>query len=242
MLFSKFLLSAAVLAGFTILPQVTGHTWIEELEVIGGSGTKGYHRNDSGRVGITDADVRYTYRITTAGLSVPVCSTTETAQTQNSGFPRLQAKSGATIGGFYKENGHLSKPNANDSKPGTIYWYGTTSPNSASTLRDVRKWTADGTGGDKTGKLLGTTNFDDGTCTEYNDTEFSKERQAKGGKDLCQSNFTLPDGLTDGSVYSVYWVWDFSGNWGSAQPDRVEWYTSCIDIDVKSGSAKLRRS
>ncbi|KAL7271515.1 Serine/threonine-protein kinase PAK 6 [Rhizina undulata] len=73
----------------------------------------------AGLAGITDGGL----------IGVPICSTTETAQiTPNSGFLRLQLqadKSGAThVGGIYRENGHLSKPNAKnakDSKPGTIY-------------------------------------------------------------------------------------------------------------------------
>ena len=139
------------------------------------------------------------------------------------GFPRLRASRKQTVAGYYLENGHTSLPPSATAFTGLTYWFGTSDPDPKLPLREVRAWTADGQGGNKKGRLLKTSPFDDGRCTQPNDSPVSKQRGV--GKDgierPCRSEFVIPENLNVGDVYTVYWVWDFSWHFGRDKP-RVE--------------------
>ena len=97
-------------------------------------------------------------------------------------------------------------------------------------------------GGDAQGVLLaGPLNFDDGACVEDNGTPEALKRKAAGGGGPCKSNFKLPENLQPGSVYTVYWVWDFSLHFGPAKVGHTEWYTSCVDIKI-GGNNSVKNS
>lgn len=167
----------------------------------------------------------------------------KTRKQQNPNKPMLSAAPGALVQASYTENGHISLPNSPKQKSGTIYWYGTKSPKDDERLADIRSWTANGEGGDKRGELLGKpSGFDDGFCVEQNSSPISKTRVAAGGGGACKSVFKIPEGLKDGDIYTVYWVWDFSEHFGErTDPNSAEeWYTSCMDIKIVAAAPKRR--
>lgn len=113
------------------------------------------------------------------------------------------------------------------------------------TIPDLLKWTKDGKGGNGKGRLLSVTNFDDTLCFEFNDTQVSQGRFAVAGGEHgqstpCTSQFQVPDDVK-ADMYTVYWLWDFSEHFGKEQPGHVEWYTSCMDIEIVQ-SRKVRRN
>lgn len=118
----------------------------------------------------TSVDVDTTNRILSIGTGVNVCHPNQQSPGQLPGLPKLSAYPNDLILGTYLENGHIWKElehvDPNGAKSGTIYWYGTQNPIPDRTVDSVLNWTMDGMGGDKQGKLLATTNFDDGTCIE----------------------------------------------------------------------------
>ena len=171
-----------------------------------------------------------------------MCKISE-VRTQSPGYPRLLVTPGTMVALRYKENGHITKPTAEKLSTGAVSVYGTAFPLPSDTLAHVHHvWNANGTGGDGRGRLLGRTSFDDGSCHEANDSSLSKLRQQKpqpphdsidGPSLLCWTSVPLPDNLTPGSLYTLYWVWD----WPSADLTtnsilKQEVYTSCIDLDV----------
>lgn len=177
---------------------------------------------------------------------MPVCAPFQGYNDYNPKFPKLAAAPGDYVSGLYTENGHITLPLKDASgavigMPGTMFWYGTTEVGLAPMLADVIAWTADGKGGNGKGKLLsGPTSYDDGVCAEDNPSPISAARGAQGKASIpCHSNFKLPESLKDGSTYTVYWVWDFSLKAGPGKDGKgdghVEWYTSCMDIDIKGG-------
>ncbi|RPA92532.1 hypothetical protein L873DRAFT_1709393, partial [Choiromyces venosus 120613-1] len=176
----------------------------------------------------------------------PVCkpNTQSKPTTPLPGFPRLQAPPGAHILARHTENGHVSRAEAPDAFSGYTYWYGTSKPSTSHTLQNVLDWTSDGTGGKGDGRFLSRGTYDDGECAEPGDTVISKERGIGPGGQIksCVDNFTLPGDLEIGSTYSVYWVWDFSGHFGSKNTKHIEWYTSCIDIDIVASYGAGRSS
>jgi len=118
----------------------------------------------------------YEYLITAPQLDSNICRPSQqqnpTANTAQ--FPRLSASRGDLIQGTYLENGHISKPDAPDGTPGTMYWFSTASAKPDNTLANIKQWASNGKGGGRRGKLLeNPSNFDNGTCTEPNDTLIS---------------------------------------------------------------------
>jgi len=198
----------------------------------------GYIRNYQGHI-----DATASYRITQPGLSAPICAPFQQTFNQypNPQYPQLTAAPGDYVQGIYLENGHISMLPTPESKSGTVYWFGTTVDSPSRTLAEVVGWRQ---GGNKQGVMLSSaTEFDDGLCAEDNGTPIAVARKAKGGGGPCKNTFKIPENLKDGSIYTVYWVWDFSKQF--AEPaNRVEWYTSCFDIKIqdRSGGKKSKRS
>jgi hypothetical protein len=142
----------------------------------------------------------------------------------------LEAAAGDKVAIMYLENGHTTIPENQPNKPrnrGTVFLYGTSEPAEQEKLFDVHLlWNKDGTGGDKRGRLLATRNFDDGQCYQPNNRPLALQRAsqlsnqgANPNEELsCQTAVSLPDNLKPGSIYTVYWYWD----WPDLNPDEID--------------------
>ncbi|KAF2124384.1 hypothetical protein P153DRAFT_370829 [Dothidotthia symphoricarpi CBS 119687] len=258
------------LAALAVAPVTMGHTWIEQLRNINDNGSYvgeyGYPRGMVSKTDPTFTGFSMNFEIPAyqgrvfINESTVLCHEKQRQQTQSSDkYPRLQAVPGGFIAMRYMENGHITKPNNQLGKPekaGTIFVYGTTTPDEDERIVNVLKWTKDGSGGDKRGTLLAMNDFDDGRCYEKNDSPVSLERQASdpnfalgqvsdgpGNYPLfCETDVQLPATAPTGKPYTFYWVWQ----WNTA-PDKDpglpagkdEYYTTCIDVDVTSGDTAL---
>jgi len=247
------------------------HSWVEQLIAIDSTGTftgnPGYARNNTLRTapGFTDllmvhilpADGQPTIEerdVDTMDIKPtdPVCKKFQQQQYQSNGSPRLSVAPGSMIALRYEENGHVTLPQNQRGKPanrGTVYIYGTTQPKPDDNFLDIFKvWNADGSGGDKRGKLLATQPYDDGQCYQVNSGNISQSRQQKYphqpnqlmGTDLwCQNDIKIPSDAPTGKPYTLYWVWDWNTEAGvdPALPQgKAEVYTTCMDVDITAGS------
>ena len=178
-------------------------------------------------------------------------------QKQSDGSPRLQASPGDMVALRYQENGHVTLPDIVKGKPapsrGHVYIYGTTQPSQDEKVLDVKQWNADGTGGNKKGKLLGVQDYDDGQCYQINGGPISAARQKQFqhkadtlmGQDLwCQNDIKIPNDAPVGKPYTVYWLWDWSTlpNADPGLPNgKAELYSTCMDIDIKASNSGARK-
>ena len=215
--------------------STSAHSWIEYAYKVAPNGTlagaKGYARGYMPR---TDPG----FKDTVPQLLLPV-----TGQSAYSGneiinkypfqakpaYPMLEASPGDHIAIIHFENGHVTLPQNQPNKPlnrGTVYLYGTAQPADKEKLFDVHlRWNQDSTGGNKRGSLLATRNYDDGQCFQPNTSPITNQRIAKlgamGAKNTqelgCQSDVKLPADLKPGSVYTIYWYWD----WPSLNPGKI---------------------
>ena len=184
------------------------------------------------------------WRITEPTLDASTCAPFQQEKGQEGEregktFNRLSASPGSTVTGSYKENGHISLPfdqYGTMSTTGNIQWFGTLS-HQIPTLAKVLEWPEYAPGENQPGfALSGKLPFDDGECYEDNPT-FQEGTGRVRGKG-CESSFTIPEDLPTGQQLTVFWVWDFSGKVGDpAQTNHVEWYTSCMDIDLVSAAS-----
>ncbi|KKY19418.1 hypothetical protein UCDDS831_g05387 [Diplodia seriata] len=254
-----------LLAAALLLTQVAAHTWIEQLAVIKDGayvGNYGYPRGylsrtdpgfnggassqwllpplDSARLRVNDSD--------------NLCRKEQQTQTQTEKWPRLSVAPGDYVAMKYGENGHVTLPDNQKGKPekgGTVFVYGTTEPNDDEKLTTVLKWTKDGTGGDKRGKLLATNNFDDGRCYQINSGPISTQRQKEfpdpnpGQPDsyneqYCETDVQIPEDQEAGKTYTLYWVWQWptaAGKDPTYPQGKDEWYTTCSDVDLTSANS-----
>ncbi|KAI9823257.1 MAG: hypothetical protein M1826_000200 [Phylliscum demangeonii] len=253
------LLSLRSLAiSFIVLSLVQGHSWVEELVVIGPDGVfigePGYARGNVRRNAPGFSDPTMVNLIPPNGRANQVldsdlmCRASQATPNQSAGSPALKAAPGSMIALRYQENGHVTLPQNTPGKAdnrGSVYIYGTTDPQPSDTLLKIHHvWTADGSGGDKRGKLLATQSFDDGQCYQINGGAISKQRQAQFahptsplmGADLwCQNDIKLPAEAVAGKLYTLYWVWDWptAANVDAGLPKgKAEIYTTCMDVDV----------
>ncbi|EON68471.1 hypothetical protein W97_07681 [Coniosporium apollinis CBS 100218] len=244
--------------------QAVGHTWLEQLVAIDDRGNyvgdygypRGYHARtepkfdgplnqhllplaSSGRIAIDETDL----------LCHP--SQRERQQISNE-YPRLQVAPGSYVAMKYTENGHVTlhtigHPFPPDPKAGgTVFVYGTLEPKGDEKIMDVLKWTADGSGGDKRGKLLAIQNYDDGRCYQLNGSPVAAERSKTQANPLpgqpgstseqwCETDVQMPDDLESGQTYTLYWVWDWRAIPGldPGRPNgKEEYYITCSDVDV----------
>ena len=204
---------------------------------------RNYHsRGGAGFCGTEQCDFGKIEAGTNPIQGATVCPSFQSQQVQSPQFPRLKASPGEMVAIRYAENGHVTIREAGRPESGGLTWvYGTTQGTQNPKLTDVMgKWNADGTGGNKGGKLLTTQYFDDGRCYEMNPSAGSAVRQAaaplNGTLPLpnysglhCQSNFRLPEDAPVGQPYTLYWVWNFSM---VAQPQLYEYFTFCMDVDI----------
>ncbi|KAK1254974.1 hypothetical protein MKX08_008969 [Trichoderma sp. CBMAI-0020] len=205
------------------------HSWIERAYKVAPNGTmigaEGYPR---GWIARTSTDPLWNDKI--PQLLLPVTGQSAYSgdeilnkykKEENPQFPMLEAAAGDHVALIHLENGHTTLPQNQPKKPqnrGTIFLYGTSQPKENERLFDVHLvWNRDGTGGDKRGVLLGTRSYDDGNCYQPNNGDLSIERAARlapEGADHntelgCQSTIQLPSDLKAGSVYTIYWYWDW---------------------------------
>ncbi|KAL8993252.1 MAG: hypothetical protein Q9169_006490 [Polycauliona sp. 2 TL-2023] len=254
--------SSFALVAASLLTSVTAHSWIEEMDVIAQNGTfvgePGYPRSFAKRLPGVDPDKAMVHLLPPNGRptgnkildSDPMCMDSQKQPKQSGDSPMLRAAAGDMVALRYQENGHVTLPENQPGKApnrGTIYIYGTTSPKPDEKFLAIHKvWNADGTGGDKRGKLLTTQPFDDGQCYQMNGGKISADRQGQfkhkpdqlmGQDNWCQNNFMIPRDAPSGKPYTVYWVWDWDTAPGSAgQPQGLkEKYTTCMDISISQG-------
>ncbi|KAH8179359.1 hypothetical protein LIA77_00878 [Sarocladium implicatum] len=231
--------SPALLALFSaLIPFAASHSWVERACRIAPNGTmvgpegfaRGYVPRDS--VNPPFSDTIPTNILPAAGQAA--YSGNEILNKfpldPNPAFPLLEASPGDHIAIMHLENGHTTQPQNQPNKPrnrGTIFFYGTDQPKDQERLFDVHLvWNRQGTGGDKRGRLLGTRNYDDGQCYQPSNSQLSAERAsslapegAKHEQELaCQSDIKLPSDLKPGSIYTIYWYWD----WPDLNPQEID--------------------
>ena len=251
----------ALAASTSFFAAANAHSWVDMLRNIANNGSftgepgypRGYHNHSAG--GFDDKTM--VYQVEAYGPNPSMCTADQQGGLpQTPGASYLQAAAGSMIALLYQENGHVSLPQNQPGKQnnsGTIYIYGTAQPKDNETFYDIHKvWNADGTGGDKRGKLLSTQNFDDGQCRQNNTgaiaTQRSKEfplteqTNPEGGDLWCQNNLVLPPEAQAGKLYALYWVWDWPTAVGTpGQPNGLnQTYTTCMDIQITSGSANSK--
>ncbi|KAI9789454.1 MAG: hypothetical protein M1833_002412, partial [Piccolia ochrophora] len=248
---------ALLLTLVVFIAQAFAHSWVEQLTVIAPNGTfvgaPGYPRgnilrsdpgfNDPAMVNLLPPNGR----ANGIGPTDKLCKSTQAAPNQGNGSPALQAAPGSFVALRYQENGHVTIPESSPGKEenrGWVYIYGTSEPKSDELFNDVhKKWTEDGSGGDKRGRLLAKQPYDDGQCYQVNGKPISTDRVAKYshaadkdmGMDLwCQNNIALPKDVTTGKPYTLYWVWDWPtlGTGDSGVGGKDEIYTTCMDVDI----------
>jgi hypothetical protein len=234
---TKFSSAVHKALGLVALAHVAAsHSWIESASNVADNGTMvgkpGFPRGYIPRTEPGYGDAVPTYLLPANGQSA--YSGEEILNKfpfeANPRFPMLEAASGTHIALNYLENGHTTLPENQPNKPrnrGTIFIYGTSIPSEQEKLFDVHlRWNRDGTGGDGRGKLLATRNYDDGQCYQPNGGSLSSQRAneladegAKHEQELaCQADIKLPDDLKPGSIYTIYWYWD----WPDLNPDRID--------------------
>ncbi|KAI9717873.1 MAG: hypothetical protein M1812_004400 [Candelaria pacifica] len=258
--YRTFALAATALSCTSL---VSAHSWTERTMVIANNGTfvgaPGYSRGNVLRTNPSFSDVAMTNLIppngSPAGNKIqdtdPICKSTQQQQTQTDGSPRLQVAAGGMVAILYQENGHVTfpdRPPGKASGSGMVYVYGTSDPKPDDKFNAIYgQWNADGSGGDKRGKLLTNQTFDDGQCYQVNGGPVSTDRQAKfkkpndalmGGDLWCQTDIKLPTDIPTGKPYTVYWVWNWDTQKGTpGLPDGLnERYTNCMDFDIVAGN------
>ncbi|PNY24544.1 Uncharacterized protein TCAP_05509 [Tolypocladium capitatum] len=221
-------------AALALVTAVSAHSWIESAFRIAPNGTfigaSGFPRGYVPRSAPGWSDKQAQHLIPDAGVYKGTEVLNKYAFDANPKFPMLEAAPGDKVAILHLENGHVTLPQNQPNKPlnrGTVYLYGTTQPKDQEKLFDVHLlWNQDASGGDKRGSLLATRNYDDGQCFQDNKQPIAQERVkmlAADGASLdkelkCQSVITVPKDLKPGTVYTVYWYWD----WPTLKPDAID--------------------
>lgn len=161
---------ALVLGG--MMQTALGHTWLETIRRISSEGLfvgePGYPRGYHPRTEPNFNDDAMMHRILQVDDSTPLCKDTQQPGSYNDKYPRLTAAPGEHVALQYLENGHTTTPQVPVGRPykgGIVSIYATTESIKNQAYNDVHgAWNADGTGGDKRGRLIATRYFDDGVC------------------------------------------------------------------------------
>ena len=157
----------------------------------------------------------------------------------------LSVTAGGKLRIQYNENGHITFPAPDKPSAGKVYIYGTDSPQAGALFLDIHKvWQASESRGiGDGGALLAQMDFDDQQCYQYSDgtSDIETYRQMHYGPGpslaeagtfrFCHNIIDLPaqkplDNET-GSLYTIYWVWDWPSVGGAKQI-----YTSCLDLHI----------
>jgi hypothetical protein len=226
MKFQNSVLSGAGAAIILVLPTpAAGHSWIERALKVEPTtrqffGSEGFPRGYIPRTDPAFNDEDYIWRLPYTGTAYYTGeeNINKYPFNANPSHAMLEAAPGDFIAILHFENGHTTVPESSPDKPlnrGTIFLYGTDDPRDEEKLFDVHlAWNKDGTGGDKRGRLLSTRNYDDGQCYEARGEGLALQRATTLGVDpmtplACQSDLQLPDDLEPGSIYTIYWYWDW---------------------------------
>ncbi|KAI0570866.1 hypothetical protein Alg130_11075 [Pyrenophora tritici-repentis] len=241
------------------------HSWVEQLANIAPNGSYvasfGYPRGFVDKTAYGSFDQEANKWLLPPAREPPfiseedlICHPSQRVPNQAGNFSRLQTSPGNVIAMRYAENGHVTVPGGGidlvgkPEKGGTVFVFGTEQPRPDETLQHVLHWTRDSKGGDRRGRLLTAQDFDDGRCyqlrtdsTVLGEARLLQTPNPKPGQPgtkhelLCETDVKLPDDLTVGQSYTLYWVWQ----WPTApQQDpgplngHDEYYTSCMDVDV----------
>lgn len=240
--------------------QCLGHSWAEQLTVILDgvfSGRNGYPRGYVSRSspGFHDKSMTYLLPTLESGRTRiestdQLCAPSQRTADQSANYPRLEASPGSYIAIRYLENGHVTLPGNQPGKPsgaGVVRVFGTSQPSTQELLTDVLRWTPDGLGGDRRGRLLTVQSFDDGRCYQINDGEISAARQRESPdscsgacgpstEQWCETDVMVPRNVATDSRYTIYWVWEWPTKAGAPglASGKDEFYTTCADLDIVS--------
>jgi hypothetical protein len=240
-----------ILNGLAILAaaqSVNAHSWVETIRRISPSGAyvgpPGYPMGYISRSDPNFDDGKVLNKILDTSSNPHVCGSF-TGYVPSS-FPPLTAAPGEFIALQYAENGHVSFPNLTPRgyRGGNVMVYGT--PERIETIdagiNDILyQWNAEGTGGNRMGKLLASHFFDDGQCyQDKNGSPIQAEREAKYGfqQMLCQSAVKLPSDVEAFSNYSLVFIWDWPQH-PNEPGTTTEIYTSCMTIDLRDNLAAV---
>ncbi|KAK5086029.1 hypothetical protein LTR16_008139, partial [Cryomyces antarcticus] len=215
--------------------NAAGHSWNEQLQVIDNGtfvGDYGYPRGYVARTdpGFTGDSMNYLLpslksgRIRIDNTDLLCHPAQRSTTTQPSAYPRLQVAPGSFVAMKYLENGHVTLPATQSGKPqagGPVFVFGTTSPSATEKITDVLQWTADGSGGDKRGRLLAAQNYDDLRCHQINSGTISQQRQQQfpdrpagqttgtGNEQWCETDVQIPTDAKAGGPLTLHWVWQW---------------------------------
>lgn len=175
-----------------------------------------------------------------------MCKGSQQVPNQTSESSLISASRFDTLLLMYQENGHVTKLRETPGKTtsGKIFVYGTNQSLESDKLLSIHHvWTKDGSGGDGRGQLLTETTFDDGSCYQINDTPESGIRRSlpqrshlefEGENLWCGVLVTLPEAASTGSLYTLYWVWDWPTTPSAVSPQgKIEIYTTCLDVLIR---------
>lgn len=246
-----------------LVSQALGHTWVEQMQVIEDGkyvGDPGYARGYVARTdpGFNGDSDNYLLPPLASGRtrvdgSDLLCHPSQRTQKASTKWPQLRVAPGNFVAMKYLENGHVTLPDTQKGKPeagGTVFVFGTTQPQDDEKITDVLKWTSDGSGGDKRGKLLTAQNYDDGRCHQLNGGSISQQRQqqfpdriqGQPGSSLeqwCETDLKVPEDVQAGA-YTVYWIWQWPTAPGQdpiLPNGKDEYYTTCSDFEVVGDTA-----
>jgi hypothetical protein len=227
---------------------VSAHSWVEILRQIDSTGAivgaDGFSRAyaPQSSAGFTDSVMEN--QIIARDASTPMCKSSQTPGAYTSQFPKLTAAAGSSAAMMYQENGHVTNPMLQPTRPfrsGNVFVYGTTQASASDKFLSIHNvWNAEGTGGDGRGKLLASHFFDDGDCFQNraaDPTTISQTRVAASGLQslYCQTDVQIPSDLQNGDTLTLYWVWDWPLNANEANVAN-ETYTSCADVTIGGSS------
>ena len=173
----------------------------------------------------------------------PICMPSQQTYNYTERYVPLYVPIAGNISLQYQENGHVTKPHVPSAHktPGMTYVYGTNQSEAEDKLLDIfQVWNWGGSGGDRRGRLIGESPFDDGECYQANPNPppnppnlIYEERKQDFGPDpfhgdnrWCQSVVSIPADVGVGR-YTLYWVWNDSTD------DTTSIYTTCMDIIIE---------
>ena len=145
---------------------------------------------------------------------------------------------------MYQENGHVTLLNQTPGKisSGNVFVYRTDQSLLSDTLVGIYNMqTLDGSGGNAKGRLLKEALFNNSTYYQINGSpELHRQgvlpqrhyKSFKGNDLWYRTEVTLPKDLVRGSLYTLYWVWDWLivVSPPALLKGKIEIYTTYMDI------------
>jgi hypothetical protein len=243
---------AKALVALAVAQSVHAHSWVETVRHVSSNGAfvgnPGYAMGYIPRTSASFADDSVQNKITDLSTNPSLCRNFAGGGYTNANIQPINASAGDTLAMQWYENGHVTDPTLTPRgyRSGNVMIYGISGAFSNVSINDaLYVWNADGTGGNKQGKLLASHFFDDEQCYQDRGTDTTHPiytaRKAKynvTGELPCQGTFQLPTDLATSGTYTVAWVWDWPQN-----PNEVgsttEIYTSCATINLSPASSNV---